>query len=75
MVRLVVEHDGFAPGTLLATPVGELGGDDGVDVGADLRVTEQLDGSGAIEGLLQGRGFHASLRTGLDARTTYHQGT
>jgi hypothetical protein len=36
VVRLVVEDGRLAPGALLAPPVGELGGDDGVDVRADL---------------------------------------
>ena len=36
VVRLVVEDCSLPPGPLLATPVRELGGDDGVDVRADL---------------------------------------
>ena len=36
VVRLVVEDRRLAPGALLPTPVRELGGDDGIDVRADL---------------------------------------
>src|SRR5215467_4492747 len=41
-MRLVVEHRGLPPRDHLAAPVGELSGDDGVDVGAELGVAQQL---------------------------------
>jgi hypothetical protein len=67
VVRLVVEHDGLAPGALLAAPVRELGRDDRVDVGADLRVAQQLDGAvGRVEDFLQVARCHPLLR---DVRT------
>ena len=43
VVGLVEQHGGIAPGALLVAPVGELGGDHRVDIGADLRVAQVLN--------------------------------
>lgn len=43
VVRLVEEHGGVAPGLLFAAPVGELGGDDRVDIDAAAGIAQQLD--------------------------------
>ena len=53
MVRLIEQHGRVAPRLLLAAPVGELGGDDRIDVGADLGVAQELDGGYGVEDLLQ----------------------
>ena len=43
VVRLVEQDAGVAPGALLVAPVGELGCDHRIDVGADLRIAQHLD--------------------------------
>ncbi len=48
VVRLVEQHRGVAPGELLVAEVGELRGDDRVDVGAQLRVAQQFDRVAAL---------------------------
>ena len=53
MVRLVEQHCRSRHALLLAAPVGEFGGDDRIDVGADLGVAQELDGGYGVEDLLQ----------------------
>src|SRR5688572_32189131 len=43
VVRLVEQHRRMLPGPLLGAPVGELGRDHRIDVGAELRVAQHLD--------------------------------
>jgi hypothetical protein len=43
VVRLIEQGAGFAPGTLLVSPVGELVLHDGKGVGSDLRISQQID--------------------------------
>ena len=57
VMRLVVQHHRLAPGALLVAPVGELIGHNRVDVGADLRIAQQLD---RIAGVLE-HAFQALL--------------
>ena len=62
VVRLVEQDRGLAPRPLLAAPVGELVRDDRIDVGADLRVAQQLDGvARGVEQLLEVAGRHGVL--------------
>ncbi len=44
VVGLVEQNAGVAPGALLVAPVGEFGGDHRIDVGADLRIAQHVDG-------------------------------
>jgi hypothetical protein len=54
VVGLVEEHRGLAPGDLLASPVGEFGRNDRVDVCPELRVAQVFDGvSRLVEDFLQ----------------------
>ena len=43
VMRLVEQDTAGAPGALLVAPVAEFRGDDGIDVGADLRIAQHLD--------------------------------
>ena len=49
VMRLVEQHRGLAPCTLLVAPVGELVRDDRIDIRSDLRVAQHLD---RVAGLL-----------------------
>ena len=69
VVGLVVERGRLAPGALLAAPVRELGRDDRVDVGAELRVAQELDRVGRVEDLLQVRRGHVLLLSGSTAES------
>ena len=54
VVGLVEQHAGLAPGALLVAPVGELGRDHRIDVGADLRIAHHLDDvAGGLDRLFQ----------------------
>ena len=43
VVRLIEQGGGLAPGALFVPPVGELGGDLGIDIGPDLRIAQQIN--------------------------------
>ena len=63
VVRLIEEHAGLAPGALLVAPVGVLGGHDGVDVRADLRIAQHVDGvAGRFQQVFQALLAHDSFR-------------
>jgi hypothetical protein len=54
VVRLVEEHRALLPRRLLVAPVGELGRHDRVDVRADLRIAQHVDGiARSLEDLLE----------------------
>jgi hypothetical protein len=41
---LIEKNAGFPPRPLLVSPVRELGGNDGIDVSPDLRISQHFDG-------------------------------
>jgi len=43
MVRLIEKHACLPPGELFVTPIGELGRNDGVDIGAYLRISQHVN--------------------------------
>jgi hypothetical protein len=54
VVRLVEQDAGLGPCALFISPIGELGRDHGIYVGADLRVAHHFDCvAGSLKGLLQ----------------------
>ena len=44
VVRLIEKNAGFPPRALLVAPIREFGRDNGINVGADLRITQHIDG-------------------------------
>jgi hypothetical protein len=43
-MRLIEQHARLAPSALLVAPIAELTGHDWVDISADLRISQDIDG-------------------------------
>ncbi len=67
VIGLVEEHTGFLPGALFIPPVGVLGRNDRINIGAGLRVAQQLDRvADAVDQVFQGLRGHFHLQEGRE---------